>query len=190
MHAQDGLADVGCVVHNIANHIGVFFRDGITNGIRQIDGGGTGFDGGFKNAAQVIAVAAGAVLGRKFDVVGERLGILYRIDSPLDDLVPGHFELVLEVNVGGGNKRVDAGFCGMLDGLPGAVDIGPRGPGQPGHLGFFQSAGDLGHSVQIAIGGRRKPGFQYIDPQFFQLNRQPELFGRVHAGAGRLFAIS
>ena len=123
VNAQHGPADVGRVTDNVANQIGEFFRYGIADRVGEIDGGGAGGNSGLENATQEITVTAGAVLGRKFDVVRERLRIFDRVNGPLENCIARHLQLVFEMNVGCGDEGVDAGFSGMANGLPGTIDI-------------------------------------------------------------------
>ena len=87
MFGDDGHAEVVVVMggpddfvgawHSLAQHgedAGHVGGHGVADGIRDVDGGGAGGDRGFDGAAEEIGIAAGAVLGRPFDVVGVAAG--------------------------------------------------------------------------------------------------------------------
>ena len=52
---------------------------------------------------------------------------------------------------------------------------------------FRSDAADRG---EVAIGGDREPGLDDVDAEPVELPRQPQLFARGHAEAGRLFAVT
>jgi hypothetical protein len=58
----------------------------------------------------------------------------YRLTGLLEDLFPGFPELVLEVDVRGGDEGVDARFGRLLDGIPCPVYVIDVSPGQSGYL--------------------------------------------------------
>ena len=111
-------------------------------------------------------------------------------DGALDDLLAGHPELVLAVDGRGGQEHVDARLLGVLDGLPGAVDVavvaaGEAADGRAGDLG-----GDGADGLEVALRGDREAGLDDVDAQVGQRPGDLELLGVVHAGAGRLLAVA
>ena len=56
---------------DVANQFAEFGRDGVADGVGNVERGGAGFDDGFENLEQKFRVGAGGVFGRKFDVVAE-----------------------------------------------------------------------------------------------------------------------
>jgi len=161
----------------------------VADRVGQVHGGGPGVDRRLEYAAQVVAVAARAVFGRELHVVREGLGVRHGVDGGLNDLVAAHLELVLEVDVGGGDEGVDARPDGLPDRLPGAVDVRPGGAGEGGDLGLLQPARDLGDGLEVAFGSRWKTGLEHVDPQLFELERNSQLFRGVHARPRALLAI-
>ena len=174
----------------MAHHAGKLVRHGIAHGIRQIDRSGTGVDGGLEDLAQKITVAAGAVLGGEFHIVRVAAGMTHRFHGGGQDFFAAHLELVLQVDVGGGDKGVDPGMGGMLDRSPGPVDIRLRSAGQARDLRLFQGLGDGGHGFEVPIRCGWKSRLDDVDAQFFKLLGQTQFFSRVHTGARRLLAVA
>ncbi len=65
---------------DVGEELAQFVGRGVADGVRQIDGRRAGGDHLLDDAAQEIAIAAGCILRRKFDVVGKAAGQLDRID--------------------------------------------------------------------------------------------------------------
>ena len=70
----------------------------------------------------------------------------------------------------------------MLDGLPGAVDIGFVGAGQACDLRFFDDPCDLANRVKVTRKLSENPP-RNIHAQLFELPGQQQFFLRVHAVA-------
>ena len=92
-----------------------------------------GRDHGLRNGFQVLGLGARAVLGRKLHVVHMAPRQLHRGHGFVQHLRPRLFELVLQMNVAGGDEGVDARPPGVLQGLGGAFHIQPcsSAPGRP-----------------------------------------------------------
>ena len=182
--AEDGPVDVGGVGAHVGDQVGKFLGDGIADRVGQIDGRRAGVDGGLEDFAEVVAVAPRPVFGGEFHVVRIRLGVFHRGDGVCQNLLAGFLQLVLQVDVRGGDEGVDPRFGGMADGLPGPVDIRLGCPRQAGDLGLFQCAGNLGDRFEISLRGRRETGLDDIDAELFQLGGDAQFFAGIHAGAG------
>ena len=61
--AQDGLVHVGGVLYHIPDEICKFIGNSVAHGVRQVDGGGTGFYHRPEDLAEKIRITPGAVLG-------------------------------------------------------------------------------------------------------------------------------
>ncbi len=94
------------------------------------------------------------------------------------------------MDVGGGQKDVNARPRGSLEGLPGALDIGGAGPGQGGDDGSPDGGGNRLHRGKVAFRGDGKAGFDDVHAQAVELVRQPQLLLHVHAASRRLLAIA
>ena len=117
------------------------------------------------------------------------LAVLHRGHGLLQDLFPALLELVLEMDVGGGDEGVDAGLAGLLHRLPGRVDIRRLGPGQGGDLRPPDLPGHGFHRFEVPPGGEGKPGLDDVHVQELQLPGNLQLFVHIEAGPGGLLAV-
>src|SRR5919108_1318356 len=139
---------------------------------------------------QKIRVAARRILGREFDVVSELLGVAYSLHRRFHDLLPRHSQFVLQMDIGRGDERMDAGVPGMFDGLQSPVDIrflGARETDYPRTTDFFAHSS---HRVEIAVRRGGKARFDHIDAELFQLPGNDYFLFDRHARAGRLLAVT
>src|SRR5258705_13914379 len=90
-------------------------------------------------------------------------------DCIVEHLLLRFFELVLEMNVAGGDKRMDARAAGMLERSGSALDIERTAPRQRRDLCPRGLTADSVHRLKIAIGGNRETSLEYIDTQVHQL---------------------
>ncbi len=117
----------------------------------------------------------------------------HHLPGPVDDLRPAHLELVLEVEIGGGDEGVDPGLGRRLDGFPDLVDVAWMGAGQTGDRRTVLGSdlgGDLAHGFEIVGTGRRKAGLDDIDAETGELTGDLELLGAGEAGARRLLTVA
>src|SRR5215469_4768412 len=94
------------------------------------------------------------------------------------------------MDIRGGKENVNARPGGLLQGFPGALYVFTSGAGQARDNGAPHRRGDGTYCLKVAIGGNRKPSFDYVYPQPIQLPRHAEFFFNVHAAAGRLLTIA
>ena len=134
-------------------------------------------------------VAAGGVHGGEFDVGGVAAGVLHRGHRHLQDLVPVLAHLVLQVDVGSGDKGVDPRIGGLFDRLPTGVDILLEGPGQPGDLRTANFPGYGLHRGKVTGRGKGKPGLDDVHVEQFQVPGDLQFFVDVEIGPGGLFPI-
>src|SRR5262249_28114052 len=128
--------------------------------------------------------------GREFDVIAKRFCQTNGFAGLRDALLTGDAQLVLQVDVGGCEEHVNAGTGSMLQGLPGAFDVGAAGAGQSGDYGAADHFRDRLDGLKVTLGGDGEAGFDDIDAQAVELMGQAKLFLLVHAAAGGLLAIS
>ena len=107
----------------------------------------------------------------------------------LDVLARG-LELVLDVDVRGRDERVDARALGVLDRLPGRVDVGHVRARQAGDDRALDLARDRLDGLEVAGRGDREAGLDDVDAQARELLGDLELLGRVQRDAGRLLAVA
>ena len=54
MHGEHGFVGVGHAVEQLTNHLSVLVRNGVTDGVRDIDGARARIDSGLDNAAEEV----------------------------------------------------------------------------------------------------------------------------------------
>src|SRR5205085_9876895 len=136
-----------------------------------------------------VYVGARRVFGRKLDVVGERARQRHGLARLLERLVAADLQLVLKVNVGGSQERVDARARGSAERLPGALDVGAGGARQPGDDRAADLPRDGLHGLEVAIGSDGEARLNDVDAEPVELPRHADLLRQVHAATGRLLAV-
>ena len=190
MDREHRLVGVRHPLHQGAHEVGVFLRNGVADGIRNVHRRRPGLDDRLDDAAQEIHFAAGAVLGRPFDVVDLVAGPGHVGDRGLDHLLRRHVELDAHVQRRGGDHGVDAAAPGELHRLGAAVDVLRMDPRQAGDDGILGAPGDLADRLEVTLGGDREAGLDDIDAHVVQQFGDLELFLEGHGGAGALLAVA
>ena len=188
MHADNGAA--GDRGGDAGDELTVFLRHGVAHRVGQIDGTRSGVDHGQGDLLEVIIIGARGVLGGELDVLDVAAGQRHRRAGLVENLLAGFFELVLKMDVAGGNEGVNARAARRFERGGGAFHIQLAGARERGDAHPRQLVGDSAHGFKIAFGGDRKAGLQDVDAQLGQLVRHAQLLGDVHAAAGRLFAVA
>src|SRR5262249_24234418 len=106
------------------------------------------------------------------------------------DVVAGGLELVLDVDVTGGDERVDARPLRILDRVVCRVDVAYVGTGQPGDDRTVDCAGDGLHRLEITGRGAREARLDHVHAKAGELLRDLQLLLRVQRDAGRLLAVA
>ena len=130
MRRQDG-ASRRCAADGREHALDVV-RQRVADGVGQVDGGGAGVDRRFGDLAQEIQIAARRILGRKLHVVAIGARVRHGGGDLLEALRARDAQLVFEMNVGGGEKHVNARPRRLRQRRPGAIDVRreSRGPGR------------------------------------------------------------
>src|SRR5207302_10109301 len=82
------------------------------------------------------------IFGREFNILAQRLGQKNSIARLLQALLARNFQLVLQMNVGGRQKDMNAGMGCALECLPSALDILRAGTGKARDNGPPDNCGD------------------------------------------------
>ena len=135
-------------------------------------------------------IAAGGVLGRELDVVGEAAGARHRRHGALEALLARDPELALQVQVGGGDEGVDAAACGGFEGLAGGVDVARSAARQRRDHGPSYLCRDPAHRFGVVLGGDREAGLHDVHAQGVELTSQLDLLLDAHREAWRLLAVA
>ena len=190
VHAEDGLVGIGHVVDDVTDERAEFVGLGEAHGVGNVDGGGTGVDGGGDDAHEEVTVGAGGVFGGEFHVGGVGGGALHGGHGKFHHFVGGLAQLVFHVDGRGGDEGVNARMAGELHGFPGAVDVLGVGAGKTGDLRVLHVLGNGLHGFEVAFAGRGEARLDDVDAQHFQLAGDADLFTEVHGGAGGLFPVA
>src|SRR2546428_786386 len=103
---------------------------------------------------KVFADNAGGIFGREFHVLTRRLGQTDSIARLLQALLARNFQLVLQMNVGGRQKDMNAGMGCALERLPSALDILRTGTGEASNNRSPDDCGDGLNGGGVAVRGR------------------------------------
>ena len=128
--ADHGLVDVRHALAERADDVAHVGGRGVADGVGDVDRGGAGVDGRLDHLAEEVGLGAGGVLGRELDVGAVAGGPAHARHGLLDDLLLGHLQLELAMDGAGGQEDVDPRPLGVLDGLPGPVDVVLAAAGQ------------------------------------------------------------
>ena len=169
-------------------------RDGVADGVGDVDRRGAGLDDGLVDLEQVVEVGPRGVLGGELDL-GVASELLAPVADPADGLgerrVAVDPELVLEVDVAGRDEHVEMRPLGDLDRLDRALRVAVLAAGQrrdgdpaPGLLG------DPADGLEVAGRGGREAGLDDVDLEPRELAGDVELLGGGQAGAGGLLAVA
>ena len=141
---------------------GVLLRSGEANGVGDVDGGGPGLDGDGDHLEKELGVGSRAVFSGELDVFGEGAGEADRLGGLIEGLVAGDAELVLEMEVGGGEDEVDAVGGSGLDGAGGRLNVFAFAASERGDAGAADLAGDGSDCLEVAFGGNGESGLEDI----------------------------
>ncbi len=190
MDADHGLFDVRHAALQHPDDVAHVGRRRITDGVGDVHRGGPGFDRRLDHLAEEVDLGARGVLGRELDVRAIPFGPLDALHGGGDDVLLGHFELVLAVDGAGGEEDVNPRLFGILDGLPGAVDVFVTAAGQAADHRASYVLGDPTDRLEVAGRSDGETRFDHVHPEFNQGFGNLHLFLEVHARSGRLLAIA
>ena len=168
--------------------------DGVADRVGDVDRARAGVDTGLEDITHVVEVGAGGVLRRELDVLAVAARMPDRLHGRLHHLGPRLAQLVLEVDVGGRDERVDAGLRRVLHRLPAPVDVAQAHAREPAdRRGARERADLLGHlarRLEVLLGRDGEAGLDDVHVQARQLPGHLQLFHRVHREPGRLLAVT
>ena len=155
----------------------------VTDGVGNIDGGRPGFNRFFDDLAEEVEFGSGCVFGRELDVVA----ILNRVTDTayrsIDDFVRRHLQLEFAVNRAGGEENVNPRIIGVLERIPGSVDVFFVAACQSTDRGASKVCRDFSNGFIVTGRSDGKPGFNDVDTEIDQGLSDLQFFGEVHAAA-------
>ena len=175
---------------DVADTLVPYGRDGVADGIGNIDGSRTCFDNRRKDFGEEVQIRTHGVFSGKFYIVSVFFGDFHRFDRRIDDLLRLHFQFVLHVDGAGGNEGMNAFFRRGGNSFACFAHIVFNGARQRADCGFGDDFGNRINRLEIARAGGGKTCFNHIDTHLFQLagNTDFLLFG--HGCTGRLLAVA
>ncbi len=190
MDADHRPIDVRHALAERADHAAHLLGHGVADGVGNVDGRGPGVDGRGDHFAEEINLGAGGVFGRELDVWAIARGSAHAGHGPANDLGLVHLELELAMDGAGGQEDVNASLLGVLQRLPGTIDVLIVAASQPADDWAANLLGDSLDGIEIAMRGDGEAGLDDVDAQLDQGLGHFELFANVHAAAGRLLAVA
>ena len=190
MHGPDGLVTVGNALAQRFDEVAVKLRHRITHRVWHINRRCSLVNHGFKDATQIVNVAAIAVLGTELDIRHQIAGKTHREPGLFQYLLRRHAQLLFHVQRAGGDEGMNTGVAGAFEGFSGARNIAVIGARQRANSGIPDRIGDRLHGLEIAVGACRKSGLDHVHFQTFELACNAQFFIFRHGRAGRLFAIA
>ncbi len=125
--ADHGSVDIGYLLEEGRDKIMKFEGGGVAHCVGDINRRRSGGDSCLDNAAEKVMVAAKGILGGEFDIGEVTAGVLHRRRCRLKNLFAAQAQLMLKVDIRGGDEGVNPRRFGLPDRLPGAVDIARLG---------------------------------------------------------------
>ena len=165
MDGQYDVVDIRHVVLEITEQPVELRRNGVADGVRDIDGCGTGFDGCGDDLGEIAEFGARRVFRRELDVVDQFAGHPDGAYSALDDLFLRHLELVLTMDGTGRHEYVDAMLLGALDSFVDFFDVGGVAARKTADGRSEIAISNCLDRLEIAGGRRREPGFDDVDAE-------------------------
>src|SRR5207247_452946 len=167
--------------------------DRVADGVGDVDRLRPRLDRRRQHVAHVVEVRPRRVLGRELDVLAVALRVPYGVDRRLQHFGPGLPELVLQVDVGGRDERVDPRLPRVLHRLPAAVDVRQPHAREPADrrrvLERADLLGDLTRRLEVLVRRDREARLDDVHLEASQLSRHLELLHRVHRAPRRLLAV-
>ena len=192
MHGDHRLADVGHMGVDAGDQGTKFSGCGVAHRVGNIDRGGPSRNRRFDHLVHEFGIAAPGVLAGELHVFHQGAGIGHHLWNDLQHLGAALAQLVLQVNVAGGQKGVNALARGRCHGIGASFDVAACGTGQAanhGAIGAANLAGNGLHRIEVARARERKSGLDDVDAQAGQLLSNGQLFIQIQAGPRRLFPI-
>ena len=176
-------------VDHVPDELAEVLGQPVADGVGDVDRGRAVVHRDLAHVAHEVGVRAEAVLGRVLDVRGVALGPGHARRDLLLDLVVGHPELLLHVELGRRQEDVDPVALGVAHRLPRPVHVLERGPGEPRDDRAAHGLGDRLDGFEVTVAGDREAGLDDVDPEARELVGDLELLADVQRDAGRLLAV-
>ena len=168
MHRDHRLVDVGHLGIDTGDQLTEFRRGGVAHGVGDVDRGGTGADRRLDHLMHELRIAAAGVFAGELHIVDQRAGVGHHLGGDRQHLGAALAQLVLEMDVAGGNKGVDAPLSSGRHRISAGLDVAGSGPSQAADhrpIGGANGFGNALHGVEVAGAGKGETGLDDVHPQ-------------------------
>ena len=190
VHGECHVPRAGDAFQNSRHHAAHFAWRGVADGVGEVHRRRAGGDGGRNGAAEEGNLRAGGVLRAELHVRAERLRVGDGFGDARQRRLARDVELVLEMDVARREEDMDARTGGALDRRGGRRHVAFRRAGERHDTCLRQTLRHGADRLRVALGGRGESGFDEVDAERLKLEGEADLFSRVHAVPGRLFAVA
>ena len=175
MHRPDHFVRIGHIFAQIANQPTKLVGRGVADGVGHVNRGRPRLNHLGQHLHQKLGVAPPRILGRKFHIVAQGAGKAHGRGGLLNTLLPVNLQLILQVDVAGGQKGVDAVAGSRLYRIIRPLNVhfaGPRQARDDHWLARFTAVGqrphlfgNAPHRLKIAGGSDGEPRLANIHPK-------------------------
>ncbi|MNB87478.1 hypothetical protein D3C75_344780 [compost metagenome] len=131
------------------NDVGELERHGVADGVRDIDGGGTGVNRGFNHACQIGDWRTTGIFTGEFNVVGVVASPFDHVNRTLNNFIQRATQFCGDMHRGGGDKSMDSECFGHFQRFCCHVDIFFYAASQSTYAAIFDGAGDGLHGLEV-----------------------------------------
>ena len=190
VHRQHDVAQRGHQLVQARQPVAVLVRHRVADRVGDVDRARALLDRHGHHLGGELDVRARRVHRRELDVLDELPCVRDRGAGLAQHVLAGALQLVDDVDVGGGDERVDARARGVADGGARRVDVGEVGAREPRDHRALDRPGDALDGLEIPGRGDREAGLDHVDSQPRELLCDLELLGRVQRDSRRLLAVT
>ena len=190
VHRRGDLGQAGHEAVELVPHLRVLLRHRVADRVRHVDGRGALIERYLKHLGGERELGARGVHRRELHVVAVLARLRHGGARLALHVLAGRLELMLDVDVASGDEGVDARALGVLDCVPGGIDVLRVRAGQSADHWAMHLAGDGLHGLEVAGRGDREAGLDHIDPEPRELVRDLELLLLVQRDPRRLLPVA
>ena len=190
VHGEHGLVDVRDAVHQLSDDAAELGRNGVADGVGDVDRRGARGDGLLDHAAEVVDRRATRVLAGELNVIGVLSRLADRRHAHGEHVVKGLPELVLHVYRGGGDEGVYAEALRGGERLAGGVHVLEDGTREAAGNGGRERAGDRLHRLEVALRGDGEARLDDVNAELLERQRDLQLLSHREALGKGLLAVA
>ncbi len=187
---DDGLVDVGNVVHQVGYLRAVLARQTVTRGVGYVHYRRARRYDGLHHAGEELLVGAARILGIELHVVDEAARVFYRLDGVFENRFGRHAQLLVNMIGRGAYSRVDTSALRELQRLGCHVDVFLHGASERAYHGARHGLRDLHHRIEIARARYGESGLDYVHSEFFELSGHFDLLDGVELTTRDLLGVA